>query len=71
MSVRLLSVLSTGQGLNTALEDAAELAWWLREEGLTPEALRYFEKERLPRMATIAYRENVRNRCLGVDLGVV
>lgn len=50
-----------GQGLNTALEDGAVLGWHVQEHGLTAEALREFEKERIPRVCKIAEQESVRH----------
>ncbi|KAK9818206.1 hypothetical protein WJX72_008832 [[Myrmecia] bisecta] len=44
----------TGQGLNTGMEDAAELAWYIQQQGLTAEALRAYEAARLPRMVRLA-----------------
>ncbi|KAK9833645.1 hypothetical protein WJX74_001593 [Apatococcus lobatus] len=52
----------TGQGLNTALEDGAVLGWHVQEHGLNPEALRSFEKERIPRVSLIAEQEQARGR---------
>ncbi|EIE25083.1 FAD/NAD(P)-binding domain-containing protein [Coccomyxa subellipsoidea C-169] len=46
-------VRPTGQGLNMTMEDAAELAWHVQQSGLTPEALRSFELERIPRVGVI------------------
>ena len=51
---------AAGQGLNTALEDGAVLGWWVQEHGLNAEALRSFEKERIPRISKIAEQEQVR-----------
>lgn len=36
-----------------ALEDAAVLAWCVQQHGLTEEALRAFEKERIPRVKEV------------------
>ena len=49
-----------GQGLNIALEDGAVLAAHVQENGLSPATLRAFEKERVPRVATIVRQEEVR-----------
>ncbi|CAL8461953.1 g1484 [Coccomyxa elongata] len=46
-------VRPTGQGLNMTMEDAAELAWHVQQQGLTPEALRSFELDRIPRVGVI------------------
>ncbi len=50
----------TGQGMNTALEDGAVLAWHLQHGGLSAESMRAFEKERLPRVQKMAEQEYVR-----------
>ena len=50
---------TTGQGLNTALEDVAVLARHLQDGGLYEESLRSFEKERIPRVSAIAIQEQV------------
>ena len=50
---------SAGQGLNIALEDGAVLAAHVQENGLSPATLRAFEKERVPRVATIVRQEEV------------
>jgi 2-polyprenyl-6-methoxyphenol hydroxylase-like FAD-dependent oxidoreductase len=48
-----------GQGLNMTMEDAAELAWFVQQQGLTTEALRSFEKERIPRVSVIVRKAQV------------
>lgn len=50
---------NVGQGLNMTMEDAAELAWFVQQYGLTPEALRSFEKERIPRVSVIVRKAQV------------
>ncbi len=41
-------------------EDAAELGWHVQQLGLTPEALRAFELERIPRVGVIVQKAEVR-----------
>jgi 2-polyprenyl-6-methoxyphenol hydroxylase-like FAD-dependent oxidoreductase len=48
-----------GQGLNMTMEDAAELAWHVQQHGLTAEALRSFELERIPRVGVIVKKAQV------------
>lgn len=48
-----------GQGLNMTMEDAAELAWHVQQQGLTPDALRSFELERIPRVGVIVKKAQV------------
>lgn len=47
------ATIPNGQGLCLAMEDAVVLAWHLRRQGFTPQALRSYEQERLPRVKTI------------------
>ncbi len=54
-----IAVTHAGQGVNTALEDAAVLARHLQDGGLCEESLRSFERERIPRVSTIATQEQV------------
>jgi 2-polyprenyl-6-methoxyphenol hydroxylase-like FAD-dependent oxidoreductase len=42
-----------GTGLALSLEDAAVLGWYVQQLGLTPEALRAYEAERIPRVKAI------------------
>lgn len=51
------SMRPTGQGVNTALEDAVVLASHLQRGGLNAGSLRSFERERIPRVSTIAQQE--------------
>lgn len=51
--------VSAGQGLNVILEDGAVLAWHLQQSGLSPESLRAFEKERIPRLAKMVGQDEV------------
>ncbi|KAK9815182.1 hypothetical protein WJX73_010106 [Symbiochloris irregularis] len=51
------SMRPTGQGLNTGLEDVTVLTGHLMSQGLCESALRTFEKERIPRVSTIAQME--------------
>ena len=51
---------TAGQGMNTALEDGAVLAWHLQQGGLSAESMRAFEKERIPRVQSMAEQEYVR-----------
>ncbi len=51
---------ATGQGLNMTFEDAAELGWHVQQLGLTPEALRAYELERIPRVGVIVQKAEVR-----------
>lgn len=44
------------------MEDVAELAWHVQQYGLTAEALRMFERERIPRVSRIVKKAQVR-RC--------
>lgn len=53
------SALRAGQGVCTALEDAAELAAALQEQGLCEEALRTYELGRAVRMQTMTRVEMV------------
>lgn len=53
------SMRPTGQGVNTALEDAVVLASHLQRGGLNAGSLRSFERERIPRVSTIAQQEYV------------
>ena len=53
------SALRAGQGVCTALEDAAELAAALQEHGLCEEALRTYELGRAVRMQTMTRVEMV------------
>ena len=46
--------------MNVAWEDAAVLASHLQKGGLGPNSLRLFEKERIPRISTMATQEYVR-----------
>lgn len=50
---------AAGQGLNMTFEDAAELGWHVQQMGLTPEALRAFELERIPRVGVIVQKAEV------------
>ncbi|KAL0048045.1 hypothetical protein WJX82_006382 [Trebouxia sp. C0006] len=47
------ATIPNGQGLCLAMEDAVVLAWHLRRQGFTSQALRSYEQERLPRVKTI------------------
>ncbi|DBA89386.1 TPA: hypothetical protein ACH3X2_004746 [Trebouxia sp. C0005] len=47
------ATIPNGQGLCLAVEDAVVLAWHLRRQGFTPQALRSYEQERLPRVKMI------------------
>lgn len=49
----------TGLGLNAALEDAPELAWFIQQQGLSADTLRAFERDRAPRLAQIVRQEEV------------
>ena len=61
LQLNMLKCLRTaGQGLNTALEDGAVLAWHLQQGGLSAESMRAFEKERIPRVQSMAEQEYVR-----------
>lgn len=51
--------LPAGQGLNIALEDSAALAGHVAESGLSVATLRAFERERIPRVATMLRQEEV------------
>jgi 2-polyprenyl-6-methoxyphenol hydroxylase-like FAD-dependent oxidoreductase len=42
-----------GTGLALSLEDAAVLAWHVQQQGLTAEALRAYEAERIPRVKAV------------------
>ena len=53
------STLRAGQGVCTALEDAAELAAALQEQGLCEEALRTYELGRAARLQTMTRVEMV------------
>ena len=57
-----------GQGLNMTMEDAAELAWHVQQQGLTPEALRSFELERIPRVGVIVKKAQVMGRSLRIPV---
>jgi len=46
------------------MEDVAELAWYVQQHGLTAEALRLFERERIPRVSRIVKKAQVRRRRL-------
>ncbi|KAK9794924.1 hypothetical protein WJX73_008825 [Symbiochloris irregularis] len=50
----------TGLGLNMALEDCPELAWFIQEQGLSADTFRAFEKDRAPRVAQIVRQEEGR-----------
>lgn len=41
------------------MEDAAELGWFVQQMGLTAEALRAFELERIPRVGVIMQKAQV------------
>ena len=45
--------------MNQGLEDAVDLGCFLAKDGLTPEALRAFEAERIPRIQQIMAAEMV------------
>ncbi|DBB12294.1 TPA: hypothetical protein ACH3X3_006390 [Trebouxia sp. C0006] len=47
------ATVPNGQGFCLAIEDAVVLAWHLRRQGFSPQALRRYEKERLPRVKTL------------------
>ena len=55
--LQVRSASCAGQGLNMALEDAAVLAAHVQESGISAATLRAFEKERIPRVATILRQE--------------
>jgi 2-polyprenyl-6-methoxyphenol hydroxylase-like FAD-dependent oxidoreductase len=42
-----------GTGLALSLEDAAVLAWHVQQQGLTADALRAYEAERIPRVKAV------------------
>lgn len=48
-----------GQGTSMALEDAAELAFCVEDFGLTPLALREYEKRRIPRASVVAQSSQI------------
>ncbi|KAL3144420.1 hypothetical protein ABBQ32_004168 [Trebouxia sp. C0010 RCD-2024] len=47
------ATIPNGQGLALAIEDAVVLAWHLRRQGLSPKALRSYERERPARVKAI------------------
>lgn len=47
------ATVPNGQGFCLAIEDAVVLAWHLRRQGFSPQALRRYEEERLPRVKTL------------------
>ena len=49
-----------GQGLNQGMEDAYELAQYLKHGGLTADSLRQFEAFRIPKIRQIMAAELVR-----------
>lgn len=55
------SLCDAGQGVNQGLEDAVELAYFLKQGGLTPHSLRKFEASRIPRLQEIMACEMVRH----------
>ena len=61
MNQLMTSCANAGQGMNTALEDGAVLAWHLQHGGLCEEAMRAFERERIPRVKSMAEQEYVRS----------
>lgn len=42
-----------GTGIGLCFEDAAVLGWHIQQHGLTEEALRAFERERIPRVKAV------------------
>ncbi|KAL3137400.1 hypothetical protein ABBQ32_006923 [Trebouxia sp. C0010 RCD-2024] len=52
------ATINNGQGFCLAVEDGVVLAWHLRRQGLCQQALRMYEKERLPRVRTVYQKGN-------------